>query len=306
MNIKRSEIVIVDNKVYHLGLEKGQLAPNVFLAGDPGRAVRISKRFDSIGSRVSNREYVTFTGTYRGTPVSVIGTGIGTDNVEIALVEAFIVNEFDFETGARQPNAEPMSIIRIGTSGGVQADVAPGVLAITSYALGLDSTGPYYDFPPADDAVTEIEAAAADVLNAAAFVGSRFRGRLVPYASRASEDVVNALVRQAKASGVEFETGITVSAPGFYGASSRYIEGLTNTIPDIKDQLATLEVAGQRVINMEMESSLLFHLCGQMGYRAGTVCPMISNPKSSDAIVDYESLIENAITIGLNAMLDLK
>ena len=109
----------------------------------------------------------------------------------------------------------------------------------------------------------------------------------------------------AEIESVDCETGITVSSPGFYGPSSRYIEGLMNTIPDIKNQLAKIDVRGKRVINMEMESSLLFHICRIIGYRAGTICPMISNPNSSDEIADYESVIEQAITIGLNAMLEL-
>ena len=125
------------------------------------------------------------------------------------------------------------------------------------------------------------------------------------YASKASSKVTQALVNQAKMEAADFETGITVSSPGFYGPSSRFIEGFRNTIPDIKNQLAQLNVEGHRVINMEMESSLLFHLCSSIGYRAGTICPMISNPNSSDEIVDYETVIEEAITIGLNAMFEL-
>jgi uridine phosphorylase len=305
MKTKKSEIVIVENRVYHLGLAKGELAKNVFIVGDPARAVRVSKRFDNIDFKVENREYLTFTGTYDGLPVSVIGTGIGTDNVEIALVEAFIVNEFDFDTATRQPNIKPLKIIRIGTSGGVQADIEPGILAISSFALGLDSTGLYYDFPAVDEVITKIEESASEVLEKATPDGFRFKGKLIPYASKSSEIVTKALVNNAKNEKAAFEVGITASTSSFYGASSRFIEGLTNTIPDIKDQLATIEVKGQKVINMEMESSLFFHLCSQMGYQAGTICPIISNPKSSNALVDYESLIERTITIALNAMSDL-
>jgi uridine phosphorylase len=306
MTKKRSEIVIVDDKVYHLGLAKGQLAKNVFIVGDPARAVRVSKRFDTIDLKVTHREYVTFTGSYRGLPVSVIGTGIGTDNVEIALIEAFIVNEFDFATGLREPDVDPLTVIRIGTSGGVQPEIAPGVLGIASYALGLDSSGLYYDHAAEDETVLEIEREALRLLENATPDGARFRSRLVPYASKASTQVAEALARNAQAEDAAFEVGITASTSSFYGASSRYIEGLSNTIPDIKHQLASLSVSGLRVVNMEMESSLLFHLCGRMLYPAGTICPIISNPNSSDSVVDYEGLIEKTITIALNAMLDLR
>lgn len=306
MNLQESEIVIIENRVYHLGLEKGQLAKNVFLVGDPARAIRVSNRFERIDHEIANREYLTFTGVYKGLPVSVIGTGIGTDNVEIALVEAFIVNEIDFDTRNRNVDSNPLTIIRIGTSGGVQSDVDAGVFGIASYALGLDSTGIYYDFAAVDDSIKETEKVAADILEKATPQESRFKGKINPYASRASTNVTDALANQAKKENAEFEVGITVSSPGFYGPSSRLIEGLTNTIPDIKHQLAKLNVNGQRVVNMEMESSLLFHLCGQMGYKSGTICPIISNPDKSDSLVDYDGLIEKAITIGLEAMIELK
>ena len=127
----------------------------------------------------------------------------------------------------------------------------------------------------------------------------------MPYASKASAEVTNALINQANAHGVEFETGITVSSPGFYGPSSRYIEGLSNTLSDIKGSLSKLDIDGLKVHNMEMESSLLFHLCSQLGYRAGTICTVISGPNDSDSIIDYETAIGNTIKIGLNALLEL-
>jgi uridine phosphorylase len=113
----KSEIVIIDERLYHLGIKKGDLAQNIFIVGDPARAIRVSKEFDTVDREISNREYLTFTGTYKGIPVSVIGTGIGTDNVEIALVEAFIEHEFNFESKTRNTNCEPMTLIRLGTSG---------------------------------------------------------------------------------------------------------------------------------------------------------------------------------------------
>jgi len=303
--INKSEIVIVNNRLYHLGIKKREIAKNVFIVGDPARAVRVSKEFDSIDYEVSNREYLTFTGKYKGIPVSVVGTGIGTDNVEIALVEAFIAHEFDLKTGVREENCEPMTIIRLGTSGGIQPDVVPGSLAISSYALGLDSTGIYYDQPIEDDTIKRIENDAIEILNREIDDSSRFKGKITLYASKASDEVTNALINQARIYGVEFDTGITVSSPGFYGPSSRFIDGLNNTLADIKGSLSKLNIDGLRAHNMEMESSLLFHLCSQMEYRAGTICTVISGPTESDSIIDYELAISNTINIGLNALVEL-
>ena len=301
----KSEIVIVNERLYHLGIKKTDLAENIFIVGDPARATRVSEQFDRIDSEISNREYLTYTGIYRNIPVSVIGTGIGTDNVEIALIEAFIAHEFDLKTGERFQNCSPLTIIRLGTSGGVQPDVTPGSLAISSYALGLDSTGIYYDYPIDDEMLKRIESESSEILNSAISDNSRFKGKVVPYASRASTEVTEALINQAQALNVEFATGITVSSPGFYGPSSRHIEGLNNTLPDIKGSLSKLNLDGLKVHNMEMESSLLFHLCLQLGYRAGTICTVISGPNDSDSIIDYERAIGKTIKVGLNALLEL-
>ena len=301
----KSEIVIVNERLYHLGIKKTDLAENIFIVGDPARATRVSEEFDRIDSEISNREYLTYTGIYRNIPVSVIGTGIGTDNVEIALVEAFIAHEFDLKTGERFQNSSPLTIIRLGTSGGVQPDVTPGSLAISSYALGLDSTGIYYDYPIDDEMLNRIEIQSSEILNSAISDNSRFKGKVIPYASKASTEVTDALINQAQALNVEFATGITVSSPGFYGPSSRHIEGLKNTLPDIKGSLSKLNLDGLKVHNMEMESSLLFHLCSQLGYRAGTICTVISGPNDSDSIIDYERAIGKTIKVGLNALLEL-
>lgn len=301
----KSEIVIVNERLYHLGIKKTDLAENIFIVGDPARATRVSEEFDRIDSEISNREYLTYTGTYQGIPVSVIGTGIGTDNVEIALVESYIAHEFDLKSGKKNQNCNPLTIIRLGTSGGIQPDVTPGSLAISSHALGLDTTGIYYDQPLEDKELQRIELESSKILNSAISENSRFKGKISPYASKASTEVTQALVNQAQALNVEFATGITVSSPGFYGPSSRYIEGLNNTIPDIKGSLSKLNINGLKAHNMEMESSLLFHLSSQLGYRAGTICTVISGPNESDSIINYEEAIGNTIKIGLNALLEL-
>ncbi|MGI9542996.1 MAG: nucleoside phosphorylase [Cyclobacteriaceae bacterium] len=302
----KSEIVTINNKVYHLGLAKGELATNIFLVGDPARASKVARHFDPVTHEVKNREFVTITGTYRGLPVSVIGTGIGTDNVEIALLEAYTLHAFDFDSKEKLSDPPTLTIIRIGTSGGMQADIDPGTLGIATYALGLDSTGLFYDHPHSDDQVLAIEQAAADLLDQATPAGSRFKGKILAYASKASEEMAAELVSQAKKIQADHVTGITVSSPGFYGPSGRYIEGLKNTVPNIKHDLAELNVNGIQAINMEMESSLIFHIAHQLGYRAGTICPIISNPYKSTAIVDYDACVKQAIEIGLAAMTELK
>lgn len=301
----KSEIVIANDRVYHLGLKKGQLAPNIFLVGDPARCYKVAAHFDIITHEVKHREFVTLTGTYNNMPVSVIGTGIGTDNVEIALVEIYTLFQFDFKTKERIFENPGVNCIRIGTSGGIQPDVPAGTMGIATYALGMDSTGLYYNHLPVDSTIEEIERQANQLIANATTPNARFKNKILTYAAKASPKIAMELINQAKKANVPFISGITASSPGFYGPSARYIEGLNNTIPDIKLVLANLEVAGKKIINMEMESSILFHICSQLGYQAGTICPIISNPNSSTAIINYQQTIEQTISIALATMKQL-
>lgn len=300
--MSKSEIVIKNGCIYHLGLKKGQLAPNILLVGDPARCYKVAAYFEEIIHEVKNREYVTLTGTFDGIPISVIGTGIGTDNVEIALTEILAVHEFDFDTLERLSDCQPLNLIRIGTSGGVQSDIEGGTLGIASYGLGLDNTGLYYDHPVIDQQIEPIEQEAFRILTDATPKHSRFRAKIFPYASMASPEIVKALEAEAEKLGVGYSTGITAATPGFYGPSARIVDGLINTIPDIKYHLAQLSVNGHRVINMEMESSILFHICRHLEYRAGTICAIISQPTKSAKLIDYGVVIDEAIRTAIGAI----
>lgn len=297
-----SDLVSSGGRIYHLGLNRREIAPNLLLVGDPARADRVAERFDRVIHRVQHREFVTRTGTFRGFPISVIGTGIGTDNVEIALIEAHAVLSVDLETGHPYPNPTPMTILRVGTSGGLRADIPPGFLGISDLAVGFDGTGLFFDQPPPDDTVLALEAATRLALAAATPSGRRFAGRLPVYASRASAEVVAALRAAADRAAVSAITGTTVAAPGFYGASGRVVSGLELTVPGIKQVLGSLEVEGHPTINVEMESSLLFHLARALGHRVGTICPIISSPGSHGTVVDAHDAIGRAIDIALDAL----
>ncbi|MBI5393599.1 nucleoside phosphorylase [Candidatus Woesearchaeota archaeon] len=302
MGVKESELIIIGNKIYHLGLSQEQLAKNIFVVGDPARADIVASKFDTIDHKVEHREFITRTGTYKQMPVSVIATGIGTDNNEITLVEMFGLNEFNFSSRERKENAEPLTIIRLGTSGGPQRNIFVGTLAIASYALGLDNTGMFYEYPAADSTVLTIEREAYRIITDATPDTARFKGKIIPYASKASSEVVDALVKSAER---DYVVGITASASGFFGPQGREIPGLPITIPRLQEHLATLLVDNNRVVNFEMESSLLFHLAGLMGYRAGTICPIIANRQTGEFLADYSGAVERCIKVGLDAMLDL-
>ncbi|MFX1564176.1 MAG: hypothetical protein ACFFDP_12810 [Promethearchaeota archaeon] len=227
---------------------------------------------------------------------------MGTDNVEIVLVEAFGLNEFDLKRRVRRSSAQPLTIIRLGTSGGLQKENDVGTLAISAYALGLDSTGLFYDQPAADETSLRIEQEAYRIITEATPRDRRFKGKIHPYVSKASPEVVAALKKHAKGKHV---VGITTTASGFFAPQGREIPGLKITVPRLQEHLATLDVDGLKVTNFEMETSLLLHLTRHMGYRSGTICPIIANRPAGTFLDDYGPAVERAIQTGLNAMLEL-
>jgi uridine phosphorylase len=168
--------------------------------------------------------------------------------------------------------------------------------------VGLDSTGFYYEAPPADDTVTALEQATKQALAAGMRPGSRFASAMAPYASRATPAVVSELENAARRLGVPAVTGATVTAPGFFGPSGRQLDGVTNTVPEIKQRLGRIKAAGVSVYNMEMESSLLFHLGGLLGIRTGTICPTLSNPSGHASLLDPAAAVERAIDVAVAAM----
>lgn len=194
-----SEFVSVNGHVYHLGLKPADISKNIFLVGDPARVDKVAKYFDRVCCHVNNREFRTITRTYKRMPTTVISTGIGTDNIEIALVELYILNEFDLEKKLRKKNPKPLTIIRLGTSGGIQKDIRPGMLAISSYAIGLDNTGIFYDKEIDDDLGHKIEEKAYEIIEDATPKDRRFKGKIHPYVSKASPEVVDALKRNTDA-----------------------------------------------------------------------------------------------------------
>jgi uridine phosphorylase len=300
----KSEIVVNDGKAYHIGVRSHEIAPNIFQVGDPARAYKVAKRFDNIEFECKNREFVTLTGTLDGIPVTVMGTGIGHDNVEIALLEAYTLLCFDLKSKILKNILPDVNIIRIGTSGGSQADIDPGTLGITNYSIGLDSTGIYWEVAVPDKTAANLENELRRLINDGMDEKSRFKGSIFPYASKATTEIVETLEIVGKELFPQFQqaVGVTVASPGFYGASSRYIEGLELSVPGIKDVCAELFVDGHRIINFEMESSLIFHLSQGLGWKAGTICPIISNSKKQDSILDYSPFVEAAIDIAVEAM----
>lgn len=302
MGIAESELPVnSDGSIYHLALKSDELRKRIIYVGDPNRTRLVAERFDSVDFERTHREFVSIGGTYKNRDVLVIGTGIGMGNVEITTVELYALNEYDFENGGWNDNVDPLTIIRIGTCGTPQTDINIGELAITKYSLGLDNMGLYYPFKYNDNNVTAIleEVGRTDI------------GQFNPYVSRSSENVVSRLTNIANHKGLVYHTGITAASPGFFAPQGRSFGKITTPASNIQDIYSNLIIhtkAGEfRVINNEMESSIMNRLCNIMGYQSGMVAAILAGRKKGDFLkpAEYKRAVDNAIDVGLEAIINL-
>jgi uridine phosphorylase len=311
-----SDIVIDDQgRIYHLQVKPGQIAPDILLVGDPGRAEMIGSRFlRDLKLEHEHRGLVIITGTSEITgeqatiisPVrtTVATSGIGTPSLEIVVSELVALNEVDFETRTRKSDFPRLHIIRVGSSGGLQASTELGTPIITSYAIGLDNTGLYYEAPYPDENCERLEGETAQVIRNAMSTESRFYGKIHPYVTRAEPTLVGALEEASRSLGVWTKTGLTVSAPGFFAPEGRDIARVKPSVLDLDKIFAEFDpgVEGQLVENMEMESSFLMHFLGGLGHWAGTICPAIANRQEETFDINYQEAVQNATKVALLAL----
>jgi len=230
--------VAPSKRQYHTGLAPGELSETVFLCGDPARAGRVAGLFDDVTISRTHREFITHTGSWKGIPLSVMSTGIGPDNTEIAVIEISRI--------AKNP-----TLIRMGSCGALRKDVRTGDLIITSGAVRLENTSTFF--------VHE------------------------GYPAMAHYEVLMALIGAAGRQKGDFHVGLTATAPGFFGAQCRDVEGFPLRNPGLIDELAR-----QGVLNYEMETSTLFTLASLRGYRAGAICAVYAHRPSGRFIADKD------------------
>lgn len=306
-------------RIYHLQVKPDQIAPDILLVGDPGRAELIGEKFlRHLELFHEHRGLVTITGTsiLTGEPATIITplrttvatSGMGVPSLEIVVNELVILNEIDFATRQRKPTFPRLHIIRVGTSGGLQASTRVGTPIVTTYAIGLDNTGLYYEADYPDAHCQRLEGRLAQMLHQAMRPESRFYGLIHPYVARAEPNLVRALLAAADKLGVAVKAGLTVSAPGFFAPQGRETSRLALSLPELDRLFSEFdpELGGQRIENMEMESSFLLHFLGGMGYWAGSICPAIANRRLDIFDTDYQASVENAIRVALLALTTLR
>ena len=302
-------------RVYHLQITPEQLAPDILIVGDPGRAEMIGSTFlHDIEVEHEHRGLVTVTGISEvtGKPATLISplrttvttSGMGTGSLGIVLQELVALNEIDFKTRMLKSHYPRLQIIRVGTSGGLQASTQLGTPIISSYSIGLDNTGLFYDVPNPDEISKRLENEIAQLLKELMAQDSRFYGKLFPYVSRANPIIVNALMEASETLGVTSKVGLTISGSGFFASQGRDVTRVKPVIPDLDQVLADYDpkLGGQRVENMEMESSFLSHFMCGLGYWAGAICITIANRRQDTFYTQYQQAAEDTIRVALLAL----
>ena len=308
-----------EGRIYHLQVKPGQIAPDVLLVGDPGRAEFIGSTFlRDLEFEHEHRGLVTVTGTSALTgeqativsPVkaTVVTSGMGTPSLEIVVNELVALNEIDFRTRTRKAEFPRLHVLRVGTSGALQASTALGTPIITSYAVGMDNTGLFYEAPYPDEACERLEGELAQVVEGSMKPTSRFRGQIRPYVARAAPGMVDALAQAAAHLAVPAKVGLTVSSSGFFAPQGRDIARVSPSAPNLDQVFSEYDprLGGQRVENMEMETSFLIHFLGGLGHWAGAICPTIAHRRRETFDHDYRDSVRAAIEVALLALATLR
>jgi uridine phosphorylase len=300
-----------EGKAYHLDIKPENLAKDIIIVGDPGRAAAMGKEYLKKG--YFNREHRglrTVTGYTKDTNqrVSFVTSGMGTPSLEIVLQEIVALNEIDIETKMRKDSWDHINIIRVGTTGGLIGETALGMPLITEYAVGMDNTGLFYDIPPPDDNCRNLKKLVGPTIDDLIPNESEYKGTIKPYVSMATPAVVDALERSADVYDVDYKKGITVSSSGFFANQGRHIARIAPTVKDIDEAFTNLdpEIEGLRFENMEMEASFLLHFMGGLGYSTGCICPAIANRREDTFDHAYEQNIMSAGKVALGALYDLR
>lgn len=286
--IQHSELIInPDGTIFHLHLKPENIADNIILVGDPGRVDTIGKLFDPIEFSVQNREFKTVTGRFNNKRLSVISTGIGTDNIDIVLNELDALVNIDLETRTIKKEHTTLNIVRVGTSGGLQPDLPVNSFVVSEKSIGFDGMLNFY--ANREDI--------SDLAFEKAFRQYTNWDKSLPtfYVVEASQKLLSKFEQD------EFRKGVTISAPGFYGPQGRVLR-LPLAFPELNKQIEDFEFGNHKITNFEMESSAIYGLSKMLGHEALTVCLIIANRVALTANEDYRPQMETLIHIVLEQL----
>ncbi len=285
--IAESELIITSRgAIYHLDLRPEELADTIIVVGDPDRVKKVSKHFDRIEYQQQHREFITHTGYIGNKRLSVMSTGIGPDNIDIAINELDALANIDFTTREIKKDFSKLNIIRFGTSGSLQADIPVDSFVASTHGLGLDNLLNFYAYDKSKDELDMANAFAEQTkLNAAI---------TIPYAFKGSGILI-------KKFGSAFHKGITVTCPGFYGPQGRILR-LGVSSPGLIDRLTHFNFNNHRITNFEMETSAIYGLGRLLGHECLSVNAIVANRVVQQFSKDSNAAVERLIKEALEAL----
>lgn len=277
-----SELVINnDGSIFHLHLKPGNLSDKVILVGDPGRVTLVASHFDTKECEVSNREFHTITGQYKGKRITALSTGIGCDNIDIVMNELDALANIDFTTRTENDNHRTLTLVRVGTCGGLQPYTPEGTFIASVKSIGFDGLLNFY--AGRDEASDlKLEAAFKKSVGWNPKMGN-------PYVASADSELIEQIAAD------DMVRGITVACGGFFGPQGRQLR-LPLMDPELNSKIESFEYESMKVTNFEMESSALAGLATLMGHKAMTCCMVIANRVAKKMETDYKGDIDLLIT----------
>src|SRR5687767_3149390 len=276
--IAESEMILNSRgAIYHLNLKPDEIGSTVFLVGDPGRVKEVSKHFDKIEYKGEYREFITHTGMIGKKRLSVLSTGIGTDDIAINELDALV--NIDFTSREIRSKTTALNFIRIGTSGALQPEIPVDHFIASTHGLGIDNLLNFYRLEQNDEEKQLLHS----------FVTStQMHSRIgYPYIAGASASLIKHFVK-------DFHQGITVTCPGFYGPQGRILRlGISN--PELIDRLTQFRFGQHRITNFEMETSAIYGLTRLLGHNCLSLNAVIANRVRKEFSRDGKAAVENLI-----------
>ncbi len=281
-----SELIInEDGSAFHLHVRPEQLADRVILVGDPGRVATVASHFESIECDIQSREFHTMTGSFHNKRISVVSTGIGCDNIDIVLNELDALANIDFTTRTEKDEHRTLTVVRIGTCGGLQPFTPTGSFIASVKSIGFDGLLNFYD---GRNEVCDLalEEAFKQHMSWSPLKGS-------PYVANADPGLIDQIAKD------DMVRGITIACGGFYGPQGRQLR-LRIQDPDQNQKVEAFEFNGLHICNFEMESSAVAGLSALLGHRAMTCCMVIANRYTTEMNTEYKNSIDTLIQLVLN------
>lgn len=283
MKIAESDLIInPDGSIYHLNLLPGDVAETVITVGDPDRVGEVSKYFDSIEFKKGKREFITHTGLVGKKRVTVLSTGIGTDNIDIVFNELDALVNVDFQTREIKNTLTSLNIIRVGTSGAVQKDIPMGTILASAYGLGMDALMNYYEHELAED-----ERILMDEIK----IHFGHLKQINPYLTAANDELLDKI-------GKDMHKGITITAPGFYAPQGRIVRA-KNSIPNFISLINSFHNNQYRITNLEMETAGIYALAKVLGHKALSVNAILASRLNFEFSKEPNKIVEQAIQMVL-------